>query len=224
MKKKLVTVVVLALAAMLCLCGCSLGGGSSATYDVYDRLDELDDYKDSAETRAEPSQSPLEAARYGAFRGVPFGYNRQDVMRLETLALVEEFDNAIDFEYVSIFGYDMLPTYWFNGNDQLFRGSYYTQISEDMHDVIDSLMSQLTDLYGIVLETNYYDNDNNVVYFDSEAEASTAVSGGDAYYSAWFFAEEVDIEVYIEGTPKNEAEFGFDVSIYFTDYTFYDFK
>ncbi|MBT3318500.1 MAG: hypothetical protein HN948_07860 [Clostridia bacterium] len=221
MRKKLVIMVALALVAAVVLCGCSLGG-NSVTGDIYDRLDKLDDFKESAQTRVVPAQSPQQASRYGAFRGVPFGYSRQDVLGLETLALFEEFDNALDFEHVSIFGYDMLPTYWFNGNDQLFRGSYYTQASEDMHYVIDSLLEQLTDLYGTALETSYYDYDNFAVYFDNEQQASEAVGNGNAYFYAWFFAEDVDIEVYIEGASKSEVDFRFDVFVNFTDYVYSD--
>ncbi len=219
MKKKLVSMVILAFAAMLCLCGCSFSSGG-ATYDVYDRLDELDDFKEWAAQQPVPTQSPFAAQEYGAFRSVPYGYNRQDVMRLETLTMVEEFDNAIDFEYINIFGYDMLPTYWFNNNEQLFRGSYYTQTGENMQIIIKNLLSQLTDQYDTALETNYYDFNNDVKYFDNEQQASEAVSSGDAYFYAWYFYDEIDIEVYIEGAKKSEDDF--DVFVNFTDYSYYD--
>jgi hypothetical protein len=225
MKIKLVTMTALALAAMLFACGCSIGGGSSATYDVYDRLDKLDDYKDLLREQ-NPAQE-LERAQTqssGAFRNIAFGSTRDVVLLNEPINVLEEYDNAVDFESISVFGYDMLPTFWFNDAGQLFRGSYFALSGEDMHSIIASMLTQLNDLYGTAVETNYYDDENNLVYFDSEQQASAAVSSGEAYFYAWYSLNDIDVEVYIEVRKPNGNTTKYDVFVYFTDYTFYDFE
>lgn len=139
MNKKLATMIAMLVATMLVLCGCA-GVGAQAS-DIYDRLDKLDAYKEiTIEHRVSSEQEQDAMQAYGTFRNVPYGYNMFDVIRLETLGAVQAYDNAIDFELVGIFGYTMLPTYWFNADEQMYRGSYYARTSDYIKVVIDSFL------------------------------------------------------------------------------------
>lgn len=223
MNKKSLTIIAMLVAAVLVLCGCS--GVNTPTGDMYDRLDKLDAFKETAKELKVSSEQERDVTQaYGAFRNVPYGYNMFDVIRLETLNVVEEYDNAIDFELVDIFGYSMLPTYWFNTSDQMYRGSYYVRTSGDMKGVIDSLLGQLNEMYGGAHETTYYDFDNDVLYPESDAAAQQAISSGDAYFYAWYSYDEVDVEMYIEIETPNQDAPVFEVYVNFTDYSYYDGK
>ncbi len=228
MNRKPVVIIAMLIAVVLVLCGCS--GISVPAGDIYERLDKLDAFKETTESqriesgneRGETSRGVMQAS--GTFRNVPYGYSLFDIKRLETLGVVEEYDNAIDFELVSIFGYSMLPTYWFNLSEQMFRGSYYARTSDELKSVIDSFLGQLNDLYGTALEMNYYDFSNDVVYPTDEIAEQQAISSGQAYFYAWYSYDEIDVELYIEIETANQDVPVFEVFVNFTDYSYYDSK
>lgn len=221
MNRKVFLIIAWTTAAVLLLCGCSSG---SETFDVNERLKELDDFKEWIAQNPTPISDKEALQAFGAFRNVPYGYSKSDVRQIETLAIVEEFDNAIDFEYVDIFGYRMLPTYWFNSAEQFYRGSYYAQTQDDMHDIINNLLSLLSDQYDNALEVNYYDYNNDVITPADNDAARQAVSSSKAYFYAWFSYDVIDVEVYIEVKNPHDLPTKYDVFVNFTDYSYYDYN
>ena len=210
----------LIVAAALMLCGCSISS-SDTSQDVQDRLDKLDELKKTIEQIPAAARESLEAQASGAFRDVPYGSSRDDVFFLENQDTLEEFDNAIDFEYVEIFGYQMLPTYWFNANEQMYRGSYYMKTDEEIIDIMRAFLPQLEELFGSALETSYYNYGNELLEL-SEAKAIAAVSEGNAYFYAWYYYDIIDIELYIEVDTSAKDVPIYEVYVNFTDYTYHD--
>lgn len=222
--KKQVILIILAFAITLCINGCNTAV-INESYSLSDRLDILDDYKKQiASTLETISEQRDEIQNPGTFRDIPYGYSRQDVIMLEPLQIIEEYDNAIDYDYVNIFGNDMLPTYWFNNNDLLYRGSYYSKSSDDLAAILNELLSELDKLYGDARETNYYDFNNKVIYLDGAKAAEQAVSSGAAYFYAWYSYDEIDVEVYIEVKQPDRQPVEYDVFVNYTDYTYYDYQ
>lgn len=222
MSRKLIAISALIVVAALALCGCSLSSQDHVSQNVQNRLDKLDELKERiAEQNPQPSGEPFEANVNGRFRDVPYGYNRTDVVRIETLDVVEEFDNAIDFDYVEMFGYSMLPTYWFNANEQMYRGSYYMKTDEEIIDVTRTLLPQLKSLYGNAMETNYYNYSNEIIEL-SEAKAIAAVKEGTAYFYVWYSYGAIDVEVYIEAQTPSKSVPIYAVYVNFTNYTYHD--
>ncbi len=221
MNRKLKAISAILVVAMMLLAGCT--DNTPEVSNVNERLDALDDFKQTMqEQRIASGNEHGVMQAYATFRNILYGSSMSTVKQLETLEIVEEYDNAIDFELVAMYGYSMLPTYWFNSSGQLYRGSYYAQTQSNMKSVIDSLLAQLNSVYGDALEINYYTFANKIVNFNSDAAAQQAVSSRQAYFYAWYAYDEIDVEVFIEVDTPDETDTVFEVFVNFTDYDFDD--
>ena len=91
--------------------GCTTSLTQDKLDKINDRLELIDDFKEQI-VLVEPTDS-TQKYKSDTFRGIPFGTYRSDVLTLETLPLLNEYTNAVDFASTLMFNYSMTPTYWF---------------------------------------------------------------------------------------------------------------
>lgn len=181
---------------------------------IQNKLDTLDAYKESLpDVKASEQDYDITDA---TFRGIYFGTSMDMVGTLETLPLSEQYSDALDYTGSGVYSYDMLLTYWFNSNDQLFSASYSMNNSE-LFETFDALMTGLQSDFGEPLELSYYDDSNASVTFDSQEQALNAVDNDGAYYYAYFVDDNgINIELY---AMKGDTDYEF--WVYYTDYSYY---
>ncbi len=213
MKLRLLTVMILASAIWLCACTAASDGAADMTA-VEQKLNAIDAYKESLSGNNTVNKDF--DAQKGVFRSFYFGMSKELVRDIETLALNQEFTDALDYTGSKIYGYDMLLTYWFNSDDMLGSVSYSMQ-GEAFLDTMNALMEGLRGDYGNPVSFGYSDTSNEAVTFDSDDQALQAVDSGSAYYNAILWLDNnIHVELYARKTDT-----GYDYWIYYTDYTYY---
>lgn len=185
---------------------------------VYDRLDIVDEFYE--QNVPSLSENPIASQSEGAFRNVLFGSLRSEAEKTEALELSKQYENAIDYIQTPVFGYNMVPTYWFNSADRLFRGTYYFESEKSIDRIISSITVRLSDIYGQPSDSNFYTYENEVAAWNSKEDLTAMLSQNQVYYYSNYLYGEVDIEFIIEAS-KSRSD-GYDVYIMFTDYTYYE--
>lgn len=205
---------------MLTAAACTAPAVETASID--NRLSDIDDYKQSI-----PTPVPL-TERLGDvgltdrehFRGVPYGATQQDVMNAESLPLVETYTDALDYGSTFVYSQQMKPTYWFNENGQLCRGSYYMK-SKTVAPPLSDIYTILGDAYGESLEYNFYDFDGELLSYTYE-QGIQAITEGTAFYYEWYSYDGIDIELYVEKAEESTPDTTvYDIYIHFTNNTYY---
>ena len=208
--------------ALLPLMICALFLSASCSADVNreadsaaieERLAQLDAYKQTYED-AEGTDSPLTsggAVTAQAFRGIPFGSTMSQVKEAETLELTKAYNNALDFETVSVYSYPMLVTYWFDELGQMNYG-LYSMTNSAYLPVLQNLKASLSADYGEPAEAGYYTDSTTLVSFASNEEAVAAIDASEAYYYAEYTdAEGLEVTLYAENAAQ-----GYSFYIYYT--------
>jgi hypothetical protein len=179
---------------------------------VQEKLKTIDEYK-AGITGSQVKDNDL---MDGTFRSFKFGVSKEIVQSMETLPLNEEFTDALDYSGSGIYGYDMMLTYWFSGDNQLYSASYSMENSK-YTDTVNGLMEALSGEYGDPAEAGSFDSAETAVTFDSDTEAMQAVDNDGAYYYAVFVdSSGIDIELY-----ARKIGTGYDYWVYYTDYSYY---
>lgn len=213
-------------AAILCVfmvllaCACARELSPEQLDKVYDRLELVDEFYDQSVPSL--SDNPIAAQEDGTFRNVPFGSLRSVVKESEALQISQQYENAIDYIETPVFDCNMVPTYWFNSADQLFRGTYYYSSSESLDKIISSTTVRLNDLYGQPSDSNFYTYENEVSAWNSKEELIDMISSNQVYYYVDYVYGEVYIEFIIEATQRSSDSITYDVYIMFTDYSYKD--
>jgi len=208
--------VVMVMLAVLLLSACSDIPDSQVDIDtVRARLQQIDDYKQSV-----PDTKEIQKAYNtsdATFRGIKFGLSMEMVSAIETLPLSEQFSDALDYTGGAIYGYDMLITYWFNLDNQLYRAAY-SMTNGQYFDTVESLTAALKKDYSEPYVAGYFDYENAGVAFDTSEEALQAVDSKNAYYYEAFVDDfGTQIELFVE---KTEDRYGYWVC--YTDYSYYN--
>ena len=181
---------------------------------VQQKLNAIDAYKAGIKDNQVVEQD-YDAAQ-GTFRSFNFGVSKEIVQSMETLPLEKAYTDALDYTGSGIYGYDMLLTYWFNGDDQ-FHSASYSMEGDNYLDTVSSLKAGLSGDYGEPTESGYYDSADTAVSFASDIEALQAVDNEGAYYYASYQdANGISVELY-----ARKIDTGYDYWVYYTDYTYY---
>jgi hypothetical protein len=179
---------------------------------VQSRLQQMDAYKQSINKQTQQAYSTGDAT----FRGFSFGTSKELISAMETLPLSEQFTDALDYTGSSLYGYDMLLTYWFNSDEQFYGASYNMQ--NDVYlDTVNTLTAGLHGDFGEPVEAGYYNDTDIALTFDSEDKAMQALEKGDAYYyDAFVDANGIKVELFARRYDNS-----YDYWVYYTDYTYY---
>lgn len=205
---------------VLLACACARELSPEQLNKVYDRLELVDEFYEQNVPKL--SDNPIAAQETGTFRNVPFGSLRSVVEESETLELFQQYENAIDFIETPVFDCSMVPTYWFNSSDQLFRGTYSYSSSLSIDKIISSISLRLNDLYGQPSDSNFYTYDNEIAAWNSNDELLDLISSNQVYYYVDYIYSGIDIEFIIEAGESSSDSISYDVYIMFTDYTYKD--
>jgi len=211
-KAKAICIMVFLAAVLLCACG-GIPDSDVDIDSVKGRLKQIDAYKKSVPENREARQDYSTAD--ATFRGFNFGVSKEMVGAMETLALSEQYNDALDYTGSTLYGYDMLLTYWFNKDNQLYSAGYSMQ-NDQYSDTMNRLIARLRGDYGEPYQTGYYDDTNAAVTFNTEREALQAVDDGNAYYYA-AFAD--DFGTQIELCVQN-SDAGYQYWVCYTDYSY----
>lgn len=212
MKKNILISLILLAVILLSACA-GIADSQVDISAVQNKLDDIDAYKASLPE----VQSTAQDSQDEPFRGFTFGTSMEMVGALETLPLSEQYSDALVYSESALYSYNMLLTYWFNTNDQLSSISYNMQ-NDAFFDTLNTLMTGLRGDYGEPYQFGYYDKENTVVSFASQAKALDAVDNDGAYYyEAFTDANEIQIELYAQ---KKDA--GYEFWMYYTDYLYYN--
>lgn len=188
---------------------------------VYDRLELVDEFNE--QNVLSLSENPIVSQQEGTFRNVPFGSLRSDVESHETLQMSVQYDNAIDYTPTPVFDYNMVPTYWFNSSDQLYRGTYCCESSQPMDEIINSISKKLSNIYGQPEHSDFYNADHEVAVWNSEDELAGLIENNLVYYYADYISNDVEVDFYLEINENSSAEnIVYDVCIMFTDNSYKD--
>lgn len=212
--------VVLCVFMVLLACACARELSPEELDKVYDRLELVDEFYEQSVPGL--SDNPIAAQETGTFRNVPFGSLRSIVEESESLEIFQQYENAIDYKGTPVFDCNMVPTYWFNSADQLFRGTYYYSSSQSIDKIISSITVRLSDLYGQPSDSNFYTYENEVAAWNSKDDLIDLISSNQVYYYVDYVYGEIDIEFTIEASQSSSDSISYDVYIMFTDYSYQD--
>lgn len=219
MKQKTLVIVLLLLTAF-CLSAC--GGISDEAVDIGSvkaKLGEIDAYK---KTIVKPTPTPESEPVIPTFRDVPFGVSMEEVKQLETLAVTEEYTNALDFDFTDFSSYQMQPAYWFNEAGQMYKGGYYME-TDSLLPAFNDILDRLYELYGDPGEYNYYDNNGLIVIFDTKDEGREALNKGEVSYYVDFTYQGIDIALQVQlSESSTDDKVIYDIFIEFTDFSYSD--
>lgn len=209
--KKTILALVLTAVSVLLFASCAAREDDSVAYASAQQGPAASDaHKEALQSQ---SAAPVEGASPLSFRGIAFGATVTEVIFTETLDIVGPYSNALDFEPVEMYTYNMTPTYWFDEASLFFSGSYSIQQSE-YATVTQTLQAHLTTDYGQPAQAGYYDFDNSSVSFASEDEAVAAIdSGGAYYYVSYNTSSGLVVELFVQASEAG----GYDHYIYYTD-------
>ncbi len=198
------------------LCSCKTLPDRKVVFDeVLQKISKIDEYKED---------NPQYLSDTADFRGVLFGSDMQEVYETETLYLTESYTNALDFENTDIYNYSMQPTYWFNEDGLLYRGTYRIK-SKNAHTVYDDISSQLRGDFGVPFDENFYDFNGEILQFDSTKQSEKAIASGEAYFYTGFRKNSFYIELFLQ-TAVDENYMvlpEFQISLAYTDYYYFDY-
>lgn len=205
---------------VLLACACARELSPQQLDKVYDRLELVDEFYE--QNVPSLSDNPIAAQDAGTFRNVPFGSLRSVVEESESLEVLQQYENAIDYIETLVFDCNMVPTYWFNSSERLFRGTYYYSSSQSIDKIISSISIRLNDLYGQPSDSNFYTYENEVAAWNSKEELIDLISSNQVYYYVDYVYGGIDIEFTIEAGESSSDSKSYDVYIMFTDYTYKD--
>jgi len=213
-KAKLIIGMVVLIAVLLSACT----GIPDSQVDIntlQGRLRQIDTYKKTVPDIQE-SQHAYNKSN-ATFRGIKFGSSMEMVSMIETLPLIEEYTDALDYTGSGLYGYEMLLTYWFNLDDQLYRVAY-SMDNDRFFETVDSLAAALQGDYGEPHTAGYYDYENAEIIFETEEEPLQAIGTQSAYYYEAFVDDNgTQIELFAE---KTDDSYGYWVC--YTDYSYYN--
>lgn len=208
--KRTILALVLTAVSVLLFASCAAPDGSVGYASSQRGPAASDAYKEALQSQ---SAAPVEGSSPLSFRGIAFGATVSEVIFTETLDIAGPYSNALDFEPVEMYTYNMTPTYWFDEASLFFSGSYSMQQSE-YATVTQTLQAHLTADYGQPAEAGYYDFENSSVSFASEDEAVTAVDSSSAYYYVSYNTSSgLVVELFVQASEAG----GYDHYIYYTD-------